>query len=93
MRLPHCQSPIFTVLPTLLLLSIAISISSQSQAAAIRLGNVVPGTLVIKDIQSIRERRYENLIEQQTDFSCGAAAVGTLLKYAYGRREVTENQV
>lgn len=93
MKPPRCQSLFFTALPILLLLSITISISGQSQAAAIRLGNIVPGTLLTKDIQSIRERRYEHLIEQQTDFSCGAAALGTLLKYAYGRSEVTENQV
>ncbi|WP_245598286.1 C39 family peptidase [Halomonas halodenitrificans] len=58
-----------------------------------RLGNLVPGTLVKKDVQSIRERRYENLVEQHTDFSCGAASLATILKYAYQKDDVTEEKV
>lgn len=65
----------------------------DAQAATIRLGNLVPGTVVQKDVQSIRERRYENLVEQRTDFSCGAASLATILKYAYQLPEVTENMV
>lgn len=65
----------------------------DAQAATVRLGNLVPGTLVKKDVQSIRERRYENLIEQHTDFSCGAASLATILKYAYQRPGVTEESV
>lgn len=63
------------------------------QAASVRLGNIMPGTMISKDVQSIRERRYENLIEQRTDFSCGAASLATILKYAYQLPEVTENTV
>ncbi|WP_282038486.1 C39 family peptidase [Halomonas alimentaria] len=65
----------------------------DAQAATVRLGNLVPGTLVQKDVQSIRERRYENLVEQRTDFSCGAASLATILKYAYQQPEVTEETV
>lgn len=66
---------------------------NPAEAATIRLGNVVPGTTVTKDVQSIRERRFENLIAQETDFSCGAASLATILKYAYGRTGVTEADV
>lgn len=92
MSMLRCQiftPAIFVALP----LSIALGFSVHSQAAPIRLGNVIPGTQITKDIQSIRERRYDNLVEQHTDFSCGAAAIATILKYAYGRSEVTENRV
>ncbi len=65
----------------------------DAQAATVRLGNLVPGTVVQKDVQSIRERRYENLVEQRTDFSCGAASLATILKYAYQQPEVTEETV
>ncbi|MDY7115057.1 C39 family peptidase [Halomonas sp. SSL-5] len=65
----------------------------DAQAATIRLGNIVSGTVLQKDVQSIRERRYENLIEQRTDFSCGAASLATILKYAYQQPEVTEETV
>ncbi|MBR9878390.1 MAG: C39 family peptidase [Gammaproteobacteria bacterium] len=65
----------------------------DTQAATIRLGGIVPGTVINKDVQSIRERRYENLVEQRTDFSCGAASLATLLKYAYQRPDTTEHDV
>ncbi|MGL4316163.1 MAG: C39 family peptidase [Pseudomonas sp.] len=46
---------------------------------------VLPGGgLVFKPVESFRERRFANLVEQKTDFSCGAAAVATLLNQAYG---------
>ncbi|MFM4962327.1 C39 family peptidase [Aeromonas bivalvium] len=37
-----------------------------------------------KPVQSIMERRFANIERQYTDFSCGAAAVATILRYAYG---------
>lgn len=67
--------------------------TKRAEASPIRLGNVVPGTLVTKEVQSIRELRFENLIAQETDFSCGAASVATILKYAYGWSDVTEEDV
>lgn len=42
------------------------------------------GGLAFKSVQSMRERRFANLVQQQTDFSCGAAAMATLLNEAYG---------
>ena len=42
------------------------------------------GGVVFKPVQSMRERRFANLVQQQTDFSCGAAAMATLLNEAYG---------
>lgn len=48
-----------------------------------------------KPVRSMAELRYRSVMRQQQDFSCGAAAVGTLLRYAYGidideRRIITE---
>ncbi|EQD29367.1 peptidase C39 bacteriocin processing, partial [mine drainage metagenome] len=34
-------------------------------------------------ITSLREARFTGIVPQATDFSCGAAALATLLKYAY----------
>ena len=92
MRMLRCRTLLLAIVAALPL-SLAISFSGQSQAAPIRLGNILPGTQITKNIQSIRERRYDSLIEQHTDFSCGAAAIATILKYAYGKDEVTENRV
>ncbi|SER54678.1 hypothetical protein SAMN04487958_101518 [Vreelandella subterranea] len=67
--------------------------ANHAESAAIRMGNIVPGTLVSKEVQSILERKFENLVPQETDFSCGAASLATILKYAYGRSNVTEESV
>ena len=77
----------------LLLGLIAVSVVSTAQAANIRLGNILPGGgFIQKKVVSMREARYADLIEQQTDFSCGAAALATILKYAY-KKEITERDV
>lgn len=70
---------------TLLLLSASglwLSMSSSS-AAYIQFSGVVPGTMINKNIISMREQHFVNMVPQQTDFSCGAAAVATILNYAY----------
>lgn len=64
-----------------------------AQAAEVRLGGIVPGAGVItKKVLSMREARYVEMVPQQLDFSCGAAAVATILTYAYGK-ERTEAEV
>lgn len=70
-----------------------VSLASQAQAAPVQFGGVVPGTVVTKEVQSIRERHFANLVEQETDFSCGAASLATILKYAYDWSDLTEEQV
>jgi len=61
-------------------------LASTSDAAEIRFGNIVPGAGILnKNVISMREQRYVNIIKQDTDFSCGAASLATILKYAYGR--------
>jgi len=77
----------------LLMLGVLSTFAVQTQAAPVQFGGVVPGTLVTKNVVSMREQRFENLIEQQTDFSCGAASLATILKYAYGYTNATEEAV
>ncbi|WP_205944371.1 C39 family peptidase [Pelagibius litoralis] len=36
-------------------------------------------------VQSIKERKWHSVVRQERDFSCGSAAVATLLSYHYGR--------
>ena len=43
-------------------------------------------------VVSIREARFQTVIQQRYDFSCGSAALATLLTYHYGA-PVTEAQV
>ena len=46
----------------------------------------VPWLLVSSDMQGLRALRYANMVAQQRDYSCGAAALATLLDYGYGYR-------
>ncbi|HTJ92594.1 MAG TPA: cysteine peptidase family C39 domain-containing protein, partial [Pararobbsia sp.] len=42
------------------------------------------GVPLVKSVKSIRDIRYQNIHTQQFDYSCGAAALATLLDYGYG---------
>lgn len=76
------------------LMALGLALPWQASVAGIvQIPGVVSGTLMSKDVQSIRERRYENLVEQRTDFSCGAASLATILRYAYEFSDTTETEV
>ena len=76
-----------------LICGLSLGLAQPAGAGEMRLGNVVPGAGVIhKSMLSLREARYVDLVPQSADFSCGAAALATILKYGFGR-EATEQQV
>lgn len=43
-------------------------------------------------LTSWKARKFDNLVRQRTDFSCGAAVLATIFNYAFGR-STTEQQV
>lgn len=52
-----------------------------------------PGnSIMTKQVVSWKELKFENLVRQRTDFSCGAAVLATLFNKAFGH-ETTEQQV
>ena len=56
-------------------------------------GAVAPAHLLeSKRVVSFKERKFDGLVRQRTDFSCGAAAVATIFNSAFGRR-TNETQV
>lgn len=59
---------------------------SATGASAADFGAVVGGLRPTVKVASIAERRFQNIIRQQYDFSCGSAAVATLLTYHYDRK-------
>jgi len=68
-------------------------VGGQAVAADIAFSGVLPmGQLYTAPVESMQEARYRHIIRQQTDFSCGAAAIATLLRYAYNL-EVDEGTV
>lgn len=58
------------------------------------MGGAAPvGDLADKKVESMRERKYAHLVEQETDYSCGAAALATILRYAYDKDRATETRI
>lgn len=64
-------------------LAFLLSLASVSEAAQMPLSVLPGGAVVFKPIQSVRERKFVDLVQQKTDFSCGAAALATILRQAY----------
>lgn len=69
-----------------LFISLIIALSYPATAANINMTGTVPGIGgASKKVTSIAERRFIGIEQQQTDFSCGAASVATILKYSYNQ--------
>ncbi|MDG4868142.1 C39 family peptidase [Guyparkeria sp. 1SP6A2] len=67
--------------------AITLGLPAAGQAANIQFAGILPhGQVMEKPVVSMLEHRYKNVVRQQFDFSCGAAALATLLRYAYGLR-------
>lgn len=75
------------LIPHLLVVAMFASVSTQAQVditgSGLRIG--VPAT-------SIKGLRDRNLVRQRFDFSCGAAALATILRFGYGD-DVTEPEI
>mgnify|MGYP006188451943 CR=1 FL=1 len=61
-------------------LAFLLCLASVSEAAQMPLSVLPGGAVVFKPIQSVRERKFADLVQQKTDFSCGAAALATKLR-------------
>jgi predicted double-glycine peptidase len=70
--------------------AILLALCQAEPASAIDLA--LPGTRFTVPAGSIKEIRFRNTIRQQYDFSCGSAALATLLTHHYGY-PVSEQQV
>lgn len=46
--------------------------------------NFAAGVPFDKTVRSVRDIRYDSVVVQRFDYSCGSAALSTLLKYGYG---------
>ncbi|TKS55189.1 peptidase [Luteimonas yindakuii] len=65
--------------------AILVAGMGQATAAEIAFSGVLPnGAIYRAPVESMLEARYRHLVRQQTDYSCGAAALATLLRHAYG---------
>src|SRR5688572_20749639 len=54
--------------------------------------SIAPGLRTSAPARSMKDLRDQDLIKQRFDFSCGAAALATLIRYGFGQ-DVTEAQI
>ncbi len=62
---------------------LAVTCASAARAGSVELPLQIGGAYSVP-ATSIKEARFKAMIRQQYDFSCGSAAVSTLLTYHYG---------
>jgi hypothetical protein len=67
-----------------------IALTATSPSAQIGIGG--SGLRADAPARSMKELRDQNVVRQRFDFSCGAAALATLLRYGFGEN-VTERQI
>lgn len=55
------------------------------------------GLVIQREVESFRDLKFQHVVRQEQDFSCGAAALATLLQYYYldevGEREILEAMI
>ena len=74
-------------------LLMVLCLAAPAWAADIGFHGILPNGVVMPvQVESMREARFRNLVRQHTDYSCGAASLATILKYAY-RLDVDEATV
>jgi predicted double-glycine peptidase len=63
---------------------LALACEPRAQAGDARFAGVLPdGAVYTARVTSMREGRFRHMVRQHTDYSCGAAALATILRYAY----------
>lgn len=74
--------------------AVALPATAASQTVPVWMGPVSEdsGALFRKPVRSWKSMKFDNIVRQQTDFSCGAAALATIFNHAYGK-STTEQQV
>lgn len=61
-----------------------LACAAPARAGDVGFSGVLPnGAIYTQRVESMQERRFRNLVRQHTDYSCGAAALATILRYAY----------
>jgi predicted double-glycine peptidase len=69
-----------------------IGAAPEAEAGTVTIPGVSGGSFTVNKVTSLKEARYRSTVRQQYDFSCGSAALATLLTYHY-QDTVTEPEV
>ena len=67
----------------LVALALFSSLPVRAQAASVVITASFGGGNAVVSVRSILELKYRTVVKQQQDFSCGSAAIATLLSYHY----------
>ncbi len=78
-----------SVQSSIVVASVLLLLGQSSQAANIGIGS---GIRVDPPIRSMKDLRDKDLVKQRFDYSCGAAALATILRYGFGD-QVTEREI
>lgn len=75
-------------------LAFTVPVAAETPEAPLWLAPASSGSqlLVSKPLRSWKDMKFEGLVRQRTDFSCGAAVLATVFNAAYGKHS-TEEQV
>ncbi len=71
------------------MLAVAVALVPAAHASGLAIGD---GARVEISVQSMKDLRDRNLVRQRYDYSCGAAALATILRYGFGD-EVDERDI
>lgn len=106
-KLPHpgrsCKSPrgwsdLFVKKTLFMLLVCLISglwhaLPGEAAEVGVRLNAFSEGGVVVKKVKSMRELRRRQMVPQSADYSCGAAALATVLRYHFGQQMTEKDAI
>ncbi len=69
-----------------------VAVLAPGSAAGIDLTRVAGQSVVRPPVKTFMDLRFENIVRQKYDVSCGAAALATLLRYTFGI-ETSESEI
>jgi hypothetical protein len=66
-------------------LVVCLPVRALATDVPVRLNLYNEGGVLTKQLKSLKEMRLRNMVPQSRDYSCGAAALATILQYYYGQ--------
>lgn len=78
-----------SLLAILLTAALLLPTGATATEVAVRLNAFSKGGVLTKKVNSLKEMRQRQMVPQSRDYSCGAAALATVMQYYYGQ-PVTE---
>jgi uncharacterized protein len=73
------------ILAIFMAISLFEPVGAQASDVPVRLNLYSEGGVLTKEVKSMKELRQRQMVPQSRDFSCGAAALATIMRYYYGQ--------